>query len=93
MSTVTALQTPPVQKAATLIDRAPLNAADRCDTCGAKAYVAAVVNGTELLYCGHHGTKYEQRLRTVATSWLDERPKLLEEARQDRAAAPVKRKR
>ena len=27
-----------------------LTAADRCDSCGAQAYIAAEVNGSELLY-------------------------------------------
>lgn len=57
-------------------NRRPLNAADRCDTCGAPAYVAAVVREVELLYCGHHANRYEQRLRAVAESWHDERAKL-----------------
>lgn len=55
----------------------PLRAAlDRCDTCGAQAYVAAEVNGSELLFCAHHATKYEQKLKAVASSWHDERSKL-----------------
>jgi hypothetical protein len=33
-----------------------LNALDRCDRCGAQAYVRAVLetSGGELLFCGHH---------------------------------------
>lgn len=32
-----------------------LTAADRCDRCGAQAYVRVVlVNGLELYFCGHH---------------------------------------
>lgn len=53
-----------------------LTAADRCDACGAQAYVAAVVNGSELLFCAHHGHTYEQKLRAVATSWHDETARL-----------------
>ena len=34
-----------------------LTAADRCDSCGAQAYIAAEVNGSELLFCAHHGRK------------------------------------
>lgn len=55
-----------------------LTATDRCDSCGAQAYIAAEVNGSELLFCGHHGRKYEERLRAVATSWHDETSRLLE---------------
>lgn len=53
-----------------------LTAADRCDACGAQAYIAAVVNGSELLFCAHHGRKYEAKLRAVATAWHDETARL-----------------
>jgi len=55
-----------------------LTAMDRCDSCGAQAYIAAEVNGSELLFCAHHGRKYEEKLRSVATSWLDETARLIE---------------
>jgi len=55
-----------------------LTAADRCDSCGAQAYIAAEVNGSELLFCAHHGRKYEEKLRAVATSWHDETARLAE---------------
>jgi hypothetical protein len=55
-----------------------LTAADRCDSCGAQAYIAAEVNGSELLFCAHHGRKYEEKLRAVATSWHDETARLNE---------------
>ena len=53
-------------------------AADRCDSCGAQAYIAAEVNGSELLFCAHHGRKYEEKLRAIATSWHDETSRLIE---------------
>jgi hypothetical protein len=55
-----------------------LTAADRCDSCGAQAYIAAAVNGSELLFCAHHGRKYEEKLRSVATTWHDETARLSE---------------
>ena len=55
-----------------------LTAADRCDSCGAQAYIAAEVNGSELLFCAHHGRKYEGKLRSIATGWHDETARLLE---------------
>ncbi|MBV0895001.1 hypothetical protein [Microbacterium sp. NC79] len=55
-----------------------LTAADRCDSCGAQAYIAAEVNGSELLFCAHHGRKYEEKLRAVATTWHDETARLAE---------------
>ncbi len=70
--------TTPDETTATLAYR--LTAADRCDSCGAQAYIAAEVNGSELLFCAHHGRKYEEKLRTVATSWHDETPRLSEPA-------------
>lgn len=53
-----------------------LTAADRCDSCGAQAYIAAEVNGSELLFCAHHGRRYEEKLRAVATAWHDETHRL-----------------
>ena len=64
----------PTQPGAVLEHR--LTAADRCDSCGAQAYIAAEVNGSELLFCAHHGRKYEAKLREVATSWHDETARL-----------------
>lgn len=55
-----------------------LTARDRCDSCGAQAYISAHVNDSELLFCAHHGRKYEEKLRSVATSWHDESARLLE---------------
>lgn len=56
-----------------------LTATDRCDTCGAAAYVGATVNGTELLYCAHHFAKYEPKLTRLASAIHDERARLFEE--------------
>lgn len=53
-----------------------LTAQDRCDACGAQAYIAATVNGSELLYCAHHGRLFAPRLRPLATSWTDETRRL-----------------
>lgn len=59
-----------------------LTAGDRCDSCGAQAYISAQVNGSELLFCAHHGRKYEEKLRSIATSWHDESARLLEPSAQ-----------
>ena len=41
-----------------------LTAADRCDRCGAQAYVRARLNtGGELLFCAHHGREHLPKLR------------------------------
>jgi len=57
-----------------------LTAVDRCDSCGAQAYIAAEVNGSELLFCAHHGRKYEEKLRAIASTWHDETARLAEGA-------------
>ena len=49
-----------------------LSATDRCDSCGAQAYIAAEVNGSELLFCAHHARKHEDKLRQVALRIHDE---------------------
>ncbi|MFG6401449.1 MULTISPECIES: hypothetical protein [unclassified Microbacterium] len=66
----------PIENTAVLDYR--LSAADRCDSCGAQAYIAAEVNGSELLFCAHHGRKYEAKLRSIASSWHDETARLNE---------------
>jgi len=60
-------------------DRA-LTAADRCDRCGAQAYVRVVLesSGGELLFCGHHARKHEAQLRPKAAEWRDETDRLRE---------------
>ncbi len=50
-----------------------LTADDRCDRCGARAYVRAVLpGGGELLFCAHHGRRHVKRLREVAIEVHDE---------------------
>lgn len=57
----------------------PLTAADRCDRCGAQAYVRAVLaGGGELLFCAHHGRKYGESLRAAGAEIHDETDRLLE---------------
>lgn len=50
-----------------------LTAADRCDRCGAQAYVRVTLpSGGELLFCAHHGRVHEDRLKQVALHIQDE---------------------
>lgn len=58
-----------------------LTALDRCDSCGAPAYVRATMNNGDLLFCAHHGAKYKEKLSTTALSWHDESSRLLEDQR------------
>jgi len=62
-----------------ILESTPLNALDRCDRCGAQAYVrATLLNGGELLFCAHHGKEYAEKLKTVAANIQDESEKLVE---------------
>ena len=46
------------------IERPALNASDRCDRCGAQAYVRAMLeDGFELLFCAHHGREHGSKLK------------------------------
>jgi hypothetical protein len=57
-----------------------LTAADRCDSCGAQAYVRVEMeSGSELFFCSHHGKKFHDKLSPLAKSWLDESARLLEQ--------------
>jgi hypothetical protein len=67
--------------AAELATGPQLTAADRCDACGAQAYVRVVVNNGELLFCAHHAKKHEEKLSTIAQSWHDESARLFEDQR------------
>jgi hypothetical protein len=54
-----------------------LTTADRCDSCGAQAYVRVdMPSGAELLFCAHHGKKYQEKLSEVAVGWHDESARL-----------------
>jgi hypothetical protein len=56
----------------------PLSAADRCDRCGAQAYVRVVLtNGGELLFCAHHGREHADALTAAAASIQDESERLV----------------
>jgi len=58
-----------------------LTALDRCDSCGAQAYVRVTMASGELLFCAHHGAKYKEKLAPSALAWHDESRRLLDEAR------------
>ena len=54
-----------------------LTAADRCDRCGAQAFVRVVLSSGDLMFCGHHAKAYEDKLREKAVDWVDETSVLL----------------
>ena len=54
-----------------------LTAADRCDRCGAQAYLRVELQtGGELLFCAHHAREHGDKLREVAAHVVDETHKL-----------------
>ena len=46
---------------------------DRCDLCGAEAFVKANLMTGELLFCGHHGHDHMDAIVKVAIEVIDER--------------------
>ena len=68
-----------VQPAVIAHDPYELTAADRCDSCGAQAYIRVTIGNSELLFCAHHGRRHQEKLAAVATGWHDESSRLLED--------------
>ena len=57
----------------TVVEETALNAADRCDRCGAQAYVrVTMASGFELLFCAHHSKEHADKLKQVALRIHDE---------------------
>jgi hypothetical protein len=55
----------------------PLTAVDRCDRCGAQAYLRVELSGGgELLFCAHHAREHGDRLREIAVHVHDETDRL-----------------
>ena len=58
---------------------AALTALDRCDRCGAQAYLRVELqSGGELLFCAHHAREHGDKLRQIAAHVIDETDKLHE---------------
>lgn len=49
-----------------------LTAQDRCDRCGAQAYLKVTLQGGELLFCAHHAREHRDKIDPVALFILDE---------------------
>jgi hypothetical protein len=50
-----------------------LTKANRCDRCGAQAYVRVVMpTGGELYFCAHHNSAHNDKLQQVALDIYDE---------------------
>lgn len=65
---------------AVTLPHAELTRQDRCDRCGAQAFVRATLpaGGGELLFCGHHFRNHETALVGAGAVILDERHRLEE---------------
>jgi hypothetical protein len=56
-----------------VIEDPALNASDRCDRCGAQAFVrVTMASGSELLFCSHHSKEHADKLKQVALKIHDE---------------------
>jgi hypothetical protein len=54
-----------------------LTAADRCDRCGAQAYLRVELqSGGELLFCAHHARQHGDKLKQIAVNLVDETDRL-----------------
>lgn len=61
----------------TTLATAPLTAMDRCDRCGAQAYVRVMLeSGGELTFCAHHAREYEPRLKAMSAQIEDQTERL-----------------
>lgn len=67
---------------ATPLLAAVLTSDDRCDRCGAQAYLRVeLASGGGLLFCGHHARQYGPKLCTLAVAVHDETDSLTAEHR------------
>ena len=61
----------------TAVASSQLTAADRCDRCGAQAYLRVELqSGGELLFCAHHAREHGDKLKKIAVNVVDETHKL-----------------
>jgi hypothetical protein len=59
-----------------VVTRTPLSASDRCDRCGAQAYVRVRLITGELHFCAHHAKQFEPNLKKIAVEIVDETDRL-----------------
>ena len=50
----------------TTLERPALDITDRCDRCGAQAFIRAIFARGELTFCGHHGREMRAGLEKQA---------------------------
>lgn len=61
-----------------------LDATNRCDRCGAQAYVMVTLTDGkgDLYFCRHHARKWEKPLKEIAETWYSEESRLSENKKQ-----------
>lgn len=65
--------------------RTPMTALDRCDRCGAQAYLRVELpGGGDLLFCAHHAREHGDKLREVAVAVQDETNRLADAPAADK---------
>lgn len=58
------------------LEHRELTALDRCDACGARAWVRAVMPASDLLFCAHHAQKHLSALQESALYIQDDRAQM-----------------
>ena len=67
----------PVVTTAVAPTASALSAADRCDRCGAQAYLRVELEaGGELLFCALHAREHGDKLKEIAVTIVDETHRL-----------------
>jgi hypothetical protein len=62
-----------VMSTTTDLSAAPVSPAERCDRCGARAVIRAMLpGGSDLVFCAHHGRLHAKELRAVAAEIRDD---------------------
>lgn len=80
-SLIAPVTTAPDTAESLMLSNQPLTANDRCDRCGAQAYLAVAVGFDgktgDLLFCAHHAREHRTALGLKTTVIRDEQDKLL----------------
>lgn len=69
-------QAEPEQAQDGVMNTTPLTAVNRCDRCGAQAYLRADLSGSELLFCAHHARDNREALVAAGATLHDETAQL-----------------
>jgi hypothetical protein len=70
------------EKVEEVADSRTIKVSDRCDSCKAQAFVLVKLVSGELMFCGHHFKKYEEKLTGLSYEIIDERKYINEKPSQ-----------